>query len=193
MSCISKILSCVSLCTAMPQETKMPNYNWPQAIHADNMRMEFVTNNSNAFRAICDMYQLDQAELAQELETMAIWCIYNESNQPIGAIQLDYYHTLENFEKQVSDKPLAKKLFESKKFLEISYALTDENHGKGLGSKAVKTFIDLALTTTWGKHIYAVVDEDNPASIKILEKNGFSYLGNYIHEKTQDNTRVYSL
>jgi len=139
------------------------------------------------------MYKLSEENLAIELKDMVLWCIYNEDNQPVGAIQLNSYSSLPSLTKQVSDQRLAEYLFSSQKTIELSYALAEHSRGKGVGSKAVKAFIDHARSCNWGKHLFAVVSEENQPSIRILEKNNLSYIGNYYHDEVKEHIRLYGV
>ncbi|MBS0654200.1 MAG: GNAT family N-acetyltransferase [Verrucomicrobia bacterium] len=192
MSCYISDLSRCSFCTNLA-EPVLPSYAWAETIYADDITFRLVTSaDTHPFVAICDMYQVSKEELAEVLKNMALWCIYNAENQPVGAIQLDLYSTLENLKKQVSDQKLVEYLFSSERCIELSYALTEQNRGKGLGSKVVAAFINHARSCEWGKHLFAVVSEDNQPSIRILEKNNFSYIGNYQHDETNENIRLYA-
>jgi RimJ/RimL family protein N-acetyltransferase len=170
------------------------DYAWSDTIHGDGLNMQRVTKEATeSFQAICKMYELEEKELEEELKLMVMWCIYNDKNEPVGAIQIDSYPSLKALKVQVSDPKLAQGLFSKQQTLELSYALSEANRGHGLGSKAVQTWINYARKNTWGSSIFAVVSADNKASIRILEKNGLSYQGQYIHTKTQDNTLIYCL
>ena len=146
-----------------------------------------------SYDAICRMYKISPKELALELQTMVLYCIYTEEGTPIGAVQLDMFLSfLTHLHTQVSDKKLAEKLFAQNKYLELSYALSENYRGKGLGSKAVKAWLDAFASTPLLQHLFAVVSEDNAPSIKILENNHFLLMGAYRHPKRTEKTRVYS-
>ncbi len=190
LTCLSAVFSC---CPSFTTQPTMPHYAWTDTIHAKDITFRLVTSAKNdAFFAICDMYKLSEENLAEELENMVLWCVFDKENQPIGGIQLDRYSSLQGLKKQVSDPKLAEYLFSSKKDIELSYALTEKSRGKGLGSKAITAFINHAHTCEWGKHLFAVVSEDNQPSIRILEKNAFSHIGNYQHDVSKENIRLYA-
>lgn len=192
-TCISALISYCSLLTNSEQSA-LSNYQWTETIHANDLTLRLVTSaRDNSFFAICDMYDLSEETLTMELKDMVLWCIYNGENQPIGAIQLDAYSSLQGLTKQVSDQRLAQYLFSSEKHIELSYALTEQSRGKGFGSKAVKAFIDHARSCVWGKHLFAVVSENNQPSILTLEKNYFSYIGNYYNDEIKENILLYEL
>ncbi|MFT5090942.1 MAG: ribosomal-protein-alanine N-acetyltransferase [Candidatus Latescibacterota bacterium] len=60
--------------------------------------------------------------------------------------------------------------------IRLGYLLSQENWGKGLGSELIKGLVE------WGEEMGNVssisggVEVDNKASIRVLEKNGFSIL-----------------
>ena len=56
---------------------------------------------------------------------------------------------------------------------EIGYMLLPEFHGKGIISEAVKEAVNYGFTVMKLHSLEAVIDPDNQASAKVLEKNGF--------------------
>jgi len=192
-ACISALFSCCPLlATATPPV--LSDYKWTETIDGNGMTFRLVTpTRDKSFLAICDMYKLSEEKLAIELQDMVLWCIYNKDNQPVGAIQLNSYSSLQSLTKQVSDGQLAEYLFSSQKTIELSYALAEQSRGKGVGSKAVKAFIDHARSCNWGKHLFAVVSKENQPSIRILEKNSLSHIGNYYHDEVKEHIRLYAL
>jgi RimJ/RimL family protein N-acetyltransferase len=192
-ACISALFSCCPL-LATSTPSALSDYNWTETIHGSGMTFRLVTPaRDESFLAICDMYKLSEENLAMELKDMVLWCIYNEDSQPVGAIQLNSYSSLSSLSKQVSDRRLAEYLFSSQKNIELSYALVEQSRGKGVGSKAVKAFIDHARSCNWGKHLFAVVSEENQPSFRILEKNRFSHVGNYYQDELKEHIRLYVL
>lgn len=166
--------------------------NWPKHIEGNLIAFDLVTNEKNeAFYAICEMYQISQEDLSSHLESMVIWCIYDEMQQPVGAVQVDTYQTLQQLEKQVTDQELAKKLFDSGHVFELSYALAEQYRGKGLGSKAVKTWIEKMHSLHLDEHFFALVNADNHPSIRIMEKVGFASLGNFTHDVLNENILLF--
>lgn len=165
---------------------------WEETIHGDGISFHLVTKEKNDFfRAICKMYQIEEQQLEEGLESMVLWCIYNEKNCPIGIIQIDRYTSLEALKVQVSDPVLASQLFSKQQLLEFSYTLDEEHRGHGLGSKAVQTWLNYARQNSWSSSLFAVVDVENKASIRILEKNSLSHLGEYVHSETKEQIFVY--
>lgn len=172
----------------------LDEYSWTKNIHGDGLSLHRLTGKKNAyFDAICSMYELEEETLTQELKSMVIWTICNEKNEVIGAVQIDHYSSLEALREQVSDEKLSQELFAKGSILELSYALQEKCRGHGIGSKAVQLWIDDALKNQWGKKLFAVVEEKNHPSIRILEKNGFTYHGKYFHPKTKENIFLYSI
>ena len=60
---------------------------------------------------------------------------------------------------------------------EIGYWLAEPYWGMGITSKAVHALTDYAFQHTNLVRIYATVFETNPASMRVLEKNGFQFEG----------------
>jgi ribosomal-protein-alanine N-acetyltransferase len=60
---------------------------------------------------------------------------------------------------------------------EIGYGLLPEFWGKGFVSEAMKAMSDFGLTNLQLHKLYAIVDPNNGASIKVLEKNNFHLEG----------------
>jgi RimJ/RimL family protein N-acetyltransferase len=57
--------------------------------------------------------------------------------------------------------------------LELSFQFLPEVAGQGLASEFVQAAVDLGTATFREDHFFAMVDTDNPASIRVLEKAGF--------------------
>ena len=62
---------------------------------------------------------------------------------------------------------------------EILYYLSPEERGKGYGTETVKLLCDYAFAHLNLHKVWAKVHEDNPPSIRVLEKNGFSLSGRF--------------
>lgn len=186
------------LCCCNPltthHEAAQPDFSWTHTIVAENsIHMELATTEKNdAFTAIQKMYQMDGKELSDELVNSVFWCIYLEK-QPVGAIQIDKYSLLNKLKTQVSDESLAKQLYSEKRFLELSYAMDDPYRSQGLGSKAVKAWLSDAHQNSWGKHIFAIADQKNIPSIKIMKQNHLTCVGEYFHNKVKQDINVYIL
>lgn len=60
---------------------------------------------------------------------------------------------------------------------EIGYWLSEDYWGAGIVSEAVKTVCDYVFENTKIIRLFATVYEYNPASMRILEKAGFSRIG----------------
>lgn len=56
---------------------------------------------------------------------------------------------------------------------EIGYMLLPEHHGKGIISDAIQLIIDYGFNQMKLHSIEALIDPDNQASARVLEKNGF--------------------
>ena len=56
---------------------------------------------------------------------------------------------------------------------EIGYMLLPEYHGKGIISEAVKEAVNYGFNAMKLHSLEAVIDPENYASAKVLEKNGF--------------------
>ena len=57
--------------------------------------------------------------------------------------------------------------------LQLGYALLKENWGKGFASELTKAGLDYYFSNTGARYIYAIAEEANIASHKVLLKNGF--------------------
>lgn len=80
---------------------------------------------------------------------------------------------------------------------EIGYILLPEYHGKGIVSEAVKEAVNYGFQFMKLHSIEAMIDPDNDASAKVLEKNGFVREGylkeNEFYEGHFFDTVIYSL
>lgn len=56
---------------------------------------------------------------------------------------------------------------------EIGYWLSEKHWGKGLMSDAVSAMVEFAFTKTPWLRLFACIYENNPSSMRVLEKNGF--------------------
>jgi RimJ/RimL family protein N-acetyltransferase len=56
---------------------------------------------------------------------------------------------------------------------EIGYWLTERHWGKGIMSEVVGAMVEYAFTRTSWLRLFACIFENNPPSMKVLEKNGF--------------------
>ena len=57
--------------------------------------------------------------------------------------------------------------------IQLGYAFLKENWGKGFASELTKAGLDYYFKNTTAGHIYAIAEEANTASHKVLLKNGF--------------------
>ncbi|RTY90715.1 N-acetyltransferase [Flavobacterium sp. RSP46] len=80
---------------------------------------------------------------------------------------------------------------------EIGYMLLPEYHGKGIISEAVKEAVNYGFQIMKLHSIEAMIDPDNDASAKVLEKNGFVREGHLKENEFFDgrffDTLIYSL
>ena len=69
----------------------------------------------------------------------------------------------------------------------IGYGIKKEYRGKGLGTQGLKLALEVLKTKTKDSEAYLFVHKDNPASLKVMQKNGA-----YIHHETDENfcTRI---
>lgn len=74
---------------------------------------------------------------------------------------------------------------------EIVYYLLREEWGKGYGTEVARNLVELGFAVFNLKTVYATVDEENSASIKILEKIGMRFLRYEFDE--QGRFSVYSI
>ena len=56
---------------------------------------------------------------------------------------------------------------------ELGYMLRRDCWGRGLATEAARLLLDFAFGEVGLHRVFAVVDEDNPASIRVVEKLGF--------------------
>ena len=56
---------------------------------------------------------------------------------------------------------------------EIGYWLSEVHWGKGIMTDAVKVMVDHAFVQTRWLRLFACIYENNPSSMRVLEKNGF--------------------
>lgn len=80
---------------------------------------------------------------------------------------------------------------------EVGYILHPDYHGKGFIPEALKKVIDFGFNEMKLHTIEAVIDPDNSASEKVLQKSGFTkeahFIENQFHEGRFLDTIIYSL
>lgn len=59
--------------------------------------------------------------------------------------------------------------------VEISYLLTPAQQGKGYAAEAAEALLHWAATTWSARQAFAEINQDNCASLKFIERMGFSY------------------
>ncbi|MEL7431347.1 MAG: GNAT family protein [Chlamydiota bacterium] len=172
----------------------MQDHRWPHHIIHPEYSFELVTSEKNQpFKAVCAMYQIERQDLMSELGNMMIYCIYDQEHEPIGTIQIENYPSSEALKEQISQEEKAESLFNKGQTLELSYALSEEYRGQGFGKAAITGWVRAIKEVEASSQFFAVVDFDNPASIKILEYCGFFRVGSYVHEETKNATYLYTL
>jgi [ribosomal protein S5]-alanine N-acetyltransferase len=60
--------------------------------------------------------------------------------------------------------------------VEIGYAIEEEHQGKGYATEAVKALSEYGLSAFRLDKITSIVDSENTASVKVLEKVGFQFV-----------------
>ena len=61
--------------------------------------------------------------------------------------------------------------------VELGYMITEEYRGKGYATEAVKAIIEYAFQQAGQEYLLALIDFDNSASRRVVEKLGFAYHG----------------
>jgi RimJ/RimL family protein N-acetyltransferase len=72
---------------------------------------------------------------------------------------------------------------------EVGYAIAAHLHGRGLASEAVTAMLELGATAFGVREVHAIVDERNAASIRLLERFGFTFAGPHPDEVEQQLVR----
>lgn len=168
------------------QGSQVMAIEWPSLMQGDGVKLHRVKGEESPyFTSICSWYEKKPEELTEELNSAVLWCICDETDQPLGTIFIEA-----DLDEQVTDKAEADKLFNQGKTLELSYAVIESLWNKGWGSKALKAWMEEANRHPYGKGLFAVVDEMNQPSIRILEKSGFQYHGHYFHPSEPEVKRL---
>ncbi len=76
--------------------------------------------------------------------------------------------------------------------MEIEYMLLPEYWGKGYATKLVRAQINRILDRCPDKKIQAITDPHNIGSIKVLERNGFAKVMDFVNEDGE-NASLYAL
>jgi RimJ/RimL family protein N-acetyltransferase len=107
-------------------------------------------------------------------EKMILWAI-SQDGRDVGLLQLDRYNSVTELQRQITDADLAQQVFNQGYRLEASAFIAEGHRGKGLGSKIVRACVNDPRFN----NIFQVVDCDNQASNRMLQKNGFQIQGTY--------------
>ncbi len=67
-------------------------------------------------------------------------------------------------------------------FYDLGYRLMPKYWGRGYATEAAKTLVKFALETLKLKNLFAFVDPDNKASIRVLEKSGLQSESRFLYE-----------
>lgn len=65
---------------------------------------------------------------------------------------------------------------------EFGYAFTPDVHGKGIASEAARAVHDWLDETLPGMASFALIDDDNPASIRVAQKVGYEFVRHLSHD-----------
>jgi len=69
-----------------------------------------------------------------------------------------------------------------KDFYDLGYRLMPRYWGKGYATEAGKALVTYAFETLQAKNVFAFVDAENAASIKVLQKAGLQYASQFMYE-----------
>ncbi len=76
---------------------------------------------------------------------------------------------------------------------DLGFAFLPQGRGKGFAHQSVNEVIGYARNNFGFSYVTAVVHPDNTPSIALLEKNGFSYYGQYFASHSRTGLRFYWL
>ena len=97
-------------------------------------------------------------------------------NEIINNNKGDYYEFAIIYNKKLIGLVCLEKPSNDKKTFTLGYAISRKYWNKGIASKASKKIIEFGFSKLKLKKIIADNDEDNPASGRVLEKNGFRFI-----------------
>lgn len=69
--------------------------------------------------------------------------------------------------------------------VEIGYQVALEARGKGVASLAVTLLSDIAFQTDQAHTIQALILSQNEASLSVVQRNGFTYMGNVLDDENE--------
>lgn len=138
--------------------------------HADLERLyEFELKNRTYFEKMVPSRGHDYYE----------YKIFKEKNELLieeQAQEISYFYLIKNDNGQIIGRINLVDIDKSQQLGHVGYRVGEEYVGKGLANKALKLL--LAMVSNQGiKHIAAKTTTNNITSQKILEKNGFKYIG----------------
>ena len=74
--------------------------------------------------------------------------------------------------------------------IDFGYRYLPKYWGKGIGFEAARTVLDFGLTAIGGENIFALILVSNVASVRIIEKLEFSFVGK-VNFESNDNVLKY--
>jgi len=79
---------------------------------------------------------------------------------------------------------------QNKKIFTLGYVVGRKYWGKGIATEAVKQVLKFGFNKLKLKKIVADNDEDNPASARVLEKNGFKFIKKIQKSRHDKNKKI---
>ena len=123
------------------------------ALVSDNDVMQFITGKGLSVKDAQEKFNVF-LEVNRKYPEMGYYALFDENGQHIGDCKLEWYRP---------------KL----EVLEVGYILKKEYWGKGYGTKICSFLLKQALDLYPNEDVIGIVDPNNMASRKILQKAGF--------------------
>jgi RimJ/RimL family protein N-acetyltransferase len=130
----------------------------------------------NAFRKV-----FNDKEVAKQLSGFNYPSSLEESRKKLQEMidlnkKGDYYEFAIIYNKNFVGTVCLEKPTKDKKTFTLGYAIGRKYWNKGIATKSAKKIINFGFKKLKLKKIVADNDEDNPASARVLEKNGFKFV-----------------
>ena len=97
------------------------------------------------------------------------WCQLSYEDHGIGPWALENKHD----SAFVGFAGLSKELIDGVEEVHVGYRLARNHWHKGFATEAVSSVVDYGLNSEGCEHIYAIIEPEHRASIRVIEKSGF--------------------
>lgn len=147
---------------------------------SDQLTLLPVEPKSPALEGIADILNSSYKGLQKEVSSRRLffWTV-SRNCKDIGFICLQKHESMADLEERITEKDLAKKLFQRDITLEAAMILDEKYCGQGIGKTIAQALMDRRKEFPYLRNVFMVVNSENQASRNMLEKRKFHFAGSY--------------